>query len=374
MMLRVCCTGVTRGKARANVTTDLEVEDYKQIVAVVPGVRKLVVRNACQLKDEAMEYMLEKCDDLRYIQLYAANLVSDGVWHKTFRRYGKALEAVKLQWLDAAFEDDAVQEMVSYCPNLKRVKFKLCRRLGEASVTALSKLENLTHLSLSIKSEISTDSLIALVKSVGPRLQTLSLEHFLDADDTVLAAIHDSCRDLSKLRFTENDTATDAGLTALFTNWKNPPLVYVDLNSTRDVDNNNPNGPEDSIGLASSSFKALMAHSGSALQYLDIASCRHISLSAFMDVFSGSVTYPALETINLSFCNCVDTAVIAGIFKSCPSLRKLTAFGCFDVVDVVVPRGIALIGVPKAQDQIEQIGVGIDVQGALGKMMEIAAF
>jgi DNA repair protein RAD7 len=38
-----------------------------------------------------------------------------------------------------------------------------------------------------------------------------------------------------------------------------------------------------------------------------------------------------------------------------------------------VPRGIALIGVPKAQDAIEQIGTGIDVAEALGRMIEISA-
>ena len=41
------------------------------------------------------------------------------------------------------------------------------------------------------------------------------------------------------------------------------------------------------------------------------------------------------------------------------------AFGCFDVQDVVVPRNIALIGVPRAQDAITQFGVGIDVDEAI---------
>lgn len=49
------------------------------------------------------------------------------------------------------------------------------------------------------------------------------------------------------------------------------------------------------------------------------------------------------------------------------------AFGCFDVTDVVVPRGVVLIGVPKAQDEIEQFGVGIGVEEAVGRMIEAAA-
>jgi DNA repair protein RAD7 len=43
------------------------------------------------------------------------------------------------------------------------------------------------------------------------------------------------------------------------------------------------------------------------------------------------------------------------------------------VADVVVPRNIALIGVPRAQDAIEQFGVGIDVEEALGRMIEVGA-
>ncbi|KAF1351415.1 hypothetical protein BDV97DRAFT_421359 [Delphinella strobiligena] len=349
----------------------LEVEDYKDMFAVAPNIEKLILRNACQFKDEALEYMMDRCDKLKSIQLYAANLVTNEMWHNLFKRYGPQLEDVKLQWLDAAFEDNTVQEMVEDCPNLKRVKLKLCKRIGETSIVPIAKLKNLEHLSLQSTQETSSDALVHLITSVGSNLRTLSLEKFIDADDTVLAAIRDSCTKLSKLRFAENDVATDAGYAALFQSWKNSPLHFADFNSTRDIDNNNSPGPEDAIGLASAGFKAFMAHSGSALVNLDISSCRHITLQAFLDVFGSGQIYPSLETINISFCSPVETSVVAGIFKSCPALKQVVAFGCFDILDVVVPRGIALIGVPKAQDAIEQFGVGLDVNEALGRMMEM---
>jgi DNA repair protein RAD7 len=130
------------------------------------------------------------------------------------------------------------------------------------------------------------------------------------------------------------------------------------------MDNTNPDGPEEEpIGLASNGFTALMAHSGSRLEFLDISSCRHISHEAFVDIFDGTKLYPHLREINLSFCPVVDTHVIAGIFRSCPQIKKVVTFGCFQVADVVVPRGIVLIGAPKAQDQIEQFGeVVLDFQ------------
>lgn len=353
----------------------LEAEDFQSMFAVAPGVHKVVLRNACQFKDGTVEYMMDKCDEVNHLHLYAANLITNDMWLKLFRHYGAQLDTIKLNWLDAAFDDDAVQALVDSCINLKCLKLKLCRLLGEGAIKSISQLKHLQRLSLQIGHTVEPEDVIDLIKSVGPGLQTLSLEHFLDIDDTVLAAIKESCHQLAKFRLSENDTARDIAFRDLFTGWTNPPLTFADFNTTRDVDNNNPTGPEgdEAIGLGSAGFKALMAHSGSALVTLDVASCRHISLGTFNDVFDGTKVYPVLESINLSFCSCVDTMTVAGIFKSCPSLKKLIAFGCFDVLDVVVPRGIALIGVPKAQDEIEQIGIGIGVNEAVGRMVGVAA-
>jgi DNA repair protein RAD7 len=351
----------------------LEAEDYRQIFVMMPDIEKLVLGNCCQLKDDSIDYMLGRCHKLRHLQLYAANLVSSKMWHRVFREAGEILETIKLTWLDAAFEDLNVEDMVKCCPNLKRLKLKLCRRIGEDAVSAIAKIPKLEHLSLLMNRDVSPSALVSLVKKRGAKLRTLSLEKFLDADDELLQAIHDNCKQLSKLRIAENDTVRDAAFQALFTDWDNPPLKFVDFNSTRDVDNNNPTGPEDAIGFGCHGFRALMAHSGAQLHHLDIASCRHIDLAAFMDVFNGAQHYPALAEINVSFCNRVDNSVIAGIFKSCPNLKKLIAFGCFDVLDIVVPRQITLVGVPKAQDAIEQFGVGIGVDEAISRMVEVEA-
>ncbi|KAF2803958.1 RNI-like protein [Mytilinidion resinicola] len=352
----------------------LECEDYEHIFAFVPHIEKLALRNCCQFKDRCVEYMLEKAPRLKHIQLYAANLVTNDVWIKTFSVLGKQLETLKLEWLDAAFDDDAVAAMVGYCPNMSRLKFKRCRQLGIAAIDAIAHLTNLQHLSLQISQEVAGERIVNLIGNVGANLQTLSLERFLDAGDDVLDAIHDQCRSLSKLRFTENDYATDAAFAALFTGWANPPLCFIDVNSNRDIDNGNPEGPEEVIGLGDAGFVAMMEHSGSKLHTLDIASCRHISFATFSTVFDGKKKYPCLEELNVSFCTTVDTIVVAGIFKSCPKLKKLVAFSCFGIEDIIVPAGIVLIGVPKAQDAIEQFGEwGVDVNMALGKMVHVVA-
>ncbi len=335
---------------------ELETEDYIRIFSVVPNVQNLNLRNAGQFKDEVIDYMMERDSTLRSLQLEAANLVTNEKWVQFFIMGGDRLETLKLSWLDYSMDDEAFTSLIRYCPNLKRLKMKKCFRLGDAALGAITDLKQLEHLSLRFPMTTSPEALAELVSSVGPRLQTLSLEGFTDADDSVLSNMHTSCSRLSKLRFTENDTCSDEGFAALFIEWSNPPLSSIDLSSNRSVDYSAPDGPEDPVGLASAGLEALMNHSGSRLERLDISSCRHITYEAFSNVFDGKNQYLFLKDINVSFQTKIDTSIVAGMFKSCPELIKVTAFGCFNVIDVAVPRGVALIGVPNAGDKIVQEG------------------
>ncbi|KAF1940691.1 DNA repair protein-like protein Rad7 [Clathrospora elynae] len=346
----------------------LETDDYDQIFAVCPNVKEISLRNCCQFKDSNIDYMNEKARALSHIQLLGANLVSNDKWTELFIARGQDLKSFKVEWLDAAFDDQVVEALTTFCPNLERLKLERCKRIGPDSIDAIARLKHLQHLTLRFYDPITREKLIHLISSVGANLRTLCLEHFLDttsdATDAVLETIHTTCRHLSKFRFTENNECTDAGFVNLFSNWPNPPLRYVDVNSTRDLDNTNPDGPEEMpIGLASDGFRALIAHSGAKLEFLDLSSCRHIEHEALAHVFDGVRQYPFLREINLSFCPVVDTEVVAGIFRSCPQIKKVVTFGCFLVADVVVPRGIVLIGAPRAQEQLEQYGdVVLDFQ------------
>ena len=335
---------------------ELETEDYVKMFSIVPNLSTLNLRCAGQFKDEVLDYILERDITIHHLQLDAANLVSDSKWRDFLCKRGKYLESLKLSWLDYSMDDETVADLTKGCPNLKRLKLKKCFKIGEQSLNSIASLANLEHLSLRMIQPITCPYVVGLIKKVGSKLRTLSLEHFDQADDTVLKTIHNKCSKLVKFRFTENDYCTDAGFTTLFTNWGNPPLAFIDVNSNRDVDYTNPDGPTEPTGLASSGFKALMNHSRSRLERLDISSCRHITHEAFSEVFDGIKQYPFLKDINVSLLTKIDTPVVAGMFKSCPHLVKLTAFACFNVKDVVVPAGVALIGVPNAQDAIVQGG------------------
>ena len=293
---------------------------------------------------------------IRSLQLEATNLVSNGKWAEFFEKCGQRLRDLKLSWLDYSMDEETFKGLICQCPNIKCLKIKKCFRLGDVALGAIMELGQLEHLSLRFPTPTTPGVLADLVSSVGPGLRTLSLEGFSDADDDALSMIHSSCTQLSKLRFTENDVCTDVGFASLFTNWSNPALAFIDFSSNRSVDYAAPDGPDDPLGLASGGFEALMEHSGSRLERLDISSCRHITYECFFKVFDGKEQYPVLKDINISFLPKIDTSIVAGMFRSCPELIKVTAFGCFNVTEVAVPKGVALIGVPNAQDSIVQEG------------------
>jgi DNA repair protein RAD7 len=317
--------------------------------------------------------MQEKAPSLSHLTVYAANLVSDEAWKTYFSVRGPQLETLKLQWLDSTFDKSTVQSISENCNNLKRLKLYHCRKFDEESLNFISDMGSLEHLSLQQSSVvIPTSTLTEMVPKIIYKLKTLSLLGFYEANDDFLDEMHSLCRSLNKLRIAENDLITDAGITALFHDWLNPPLERIDLSATRDVDNSNPDGPEDTVGLGDSGLKTIMQHSGTALRKLNISSCRHITTAGFMEVFNGIKTYPELREIDLSFCDSVDTVVVAGIFKTCPKLQKLVVFGCFGVDSIVVPAGVLVIGAPKAQDAIEQFGnAGLNVEQALGGMLQM---
>ncbi|KAH8432581.1 DNA repair protein Rad7, protein [Aspergillus melleus] len=330
----------------------LETDDFQKILTFMPSLAHINLRFAGQLKDRVFEYLLDRNLPIRSLQLDAANLVSDAYWRRVFQRFGPQLERLKLSNLDFALDDESVALMCENCQSLRQLKLKYCWKMGDGSLQAISTLPLLESLSLGFVKETRLENLLEAVSRTGSGLRTLSLEGFTNADDRVLETIHDHCKSLTKLRFSDNSVCTDQGFVKLFSDWSNPPLQVVDLSSTRDVDNNNPDGPTDATGLASGGFVALMNHSGATIQKLNIASCRHVSRAAFEEVFSEEKRYPNLRELDVSFHTTLDDYLVGRLFRCCPAIKKLVAFACFNIRDVQVPVGVALIGGLKAQDSI----------------------
>lgn len=336
----------------------LETEDFQKIFGTMQHVEIVNLRFAGQMKDDQLLYMADKCTRIRHLQLGATNLISDVVWCTMAMKLGPQLESLKLSELNDSMRDETVVVVAKYCTNLKRLKLRSCSHMTEASLTALSTLTSLEHLTLAVAPDSTSESLSRMLTSLGPNLRTLCLENFYHLNDEVLGTIKDHCPKLSKLRIIGSTECSDKAFASLFDNNSPfPPLVYADLSDNRDIDSMNPDGPsEDAIGFGSLALPALLVHSGSRLTHLNLKSCRHVSHATLLECFDGDKQYPALKDIDMSFVAAVDDTVVAGIFKSCPNLAKLALFACFNARGAGIPRGIAVVGLPNAGDNILQGG------------------
>lgn len=331
----------------------------------MPQLRHLNLRYAGQLKNDDIELLISRDFDLQELQLDACNLVSTEMFKKLFEKYGPNLTSLRLSNLDCSLDTDAIKTMALYCRKLQRLKLTDCWLLGDDAVHAIGDIPTLRHLSLSLERRPEAGTTVNMIRKIGANLETLSLRGFDDVDDNILVAIRETCTKLTKFRFTDNSRCTDKGYTALFSGWANSPLVQADLSRTRSMDNANPDGPEEAIGLASEGFKALMQHSGEKLERLNISACRHIQYGSFLEVFGGGAeggkkrVYPQLRELDISFHTVIDDVLLQKIFQSCPRLVKVVAFACFNIRDAAIPPGISYFGGLNAHKYVLESGTSL---------------
>lgn len=326
----------------------LNPDDYIRIFQLVPSVKSLRLRNAVQFKNQVMDHLLGTTVALESLSLHGANLIDDEHWNAYLVQKGAHLKALKVYYTDGHFGDAQIQLLTVQTPGLERLKISHNQQVTDEGLAHIARLPALRHLSLEIYKPTSTAPYLAILDAIGPNLRTLALATVNQIGDEVLAAIHRKCTHLYKLRITDNEVLSDAAFAALFTNWPNPSLTYIDFHKCRYLEAFQPNHNPNNVGLGSTGFAALMKHSGPTLRHVDVHSCRHISRETFEAVFAAGTTYPELRSLNLSFCHGVNDHVCGLVFRACPNLKTLKVFGNFGVRDVRVPRGRILIGVPNA--------------------------
>lgn len=335
----------------------LNQQDFMNIFQVSPNLRELKIRCGVQFQDEVMEYLLSRDISLELFYLHGANLLSEEKWQEFIKSKGQTLKAFQVYFTDKHFGDGSLALLGDYCPELTRLKVSNNQSVTDDGVKSVANVSKLKHLSLHLHKTTTNATYIHTLAHIGQGLQTFSLKIVPDVDDTVLKAVHEHCRSLTKLRITHSESATDKGFVELFKDWANPPLLNIDLQKCRQVNSMMPRQNPDSIGLCDEGFKALMAHSGQKLRYLNVHACRHISREAFEEVFNEKADYPDLRKLEISFCEEVTDFIVGSIFRACPNIREVNVFGCMKVREVRVPRGVILVGVPNALGMIME---GVD--------------
>jgi DNA repair protein RAD7 len=328
-------------------------DDIIQCFQIPKNLRIFKIRNGILFKDRVLDYLATRDYNLESFSVHGANLLSDQAWTNFLSKKGQFLQTLWVKFTDKYFGDDMVAFLGEKCPNLKRLGICHNQKLTEEGVELIANLRQLETLSLHLQNSVSNRTFRRLIGAIGVQLKSLSLRGFTTIDDDVLDAIHDNCASLVKLRIQESSHVTDKGFISLFTNWANPPLEVIDFSKCRHLDSTVPRDPDSGIGLCSNGFRALMKHSGSHLRRLNIESCRYITAETFLEVFNGETTYPALECLEVAFCEEVTDEIIALMYRCCPLLREIVVCGCMKVLGrLPVPRGRLLIGVPNVMGMI----------------------
>lgn len=342
----------------------LSSDDYIRIFQYCPTIKFLRLRDAVQFKNKVMDHLLGTDIMLEKLSLHGANLIDDERWDSFLHTKGEALKTFQLHYNDGHFGDEQLELLPKTCPNLTRLKIVHNQKVTDAGLEHIAQIFSLVHLTINIYNPTTSSPYVNIINNVGADLRTLCIDK-ANIDDSVLDAIHTNCKNLKKLRLSDNDILTDEAFANLFTNWLNPPLTYINVHKCRHIDSNDPRDNPDGVGFSSLGFEAMMAHSSKTLKHVDINSCRHISLESFERVFAADKKYLDLTFMNISFCQSVNDFVVGSIFRACPNIKTLVVFGNFGVRDVRVPKGKILIGVPTALGmQIE--GMEDENEGRVG--------
>lgn len=333
-------------------------QDLINCFTVSQNLHTFKIRNGIHFSDSVVEYLMTREVKLQHISIHGANLLSDEQWMAFLAEKGQHLRTLKVHFTDKYFGDEVIESIVANCPNLEALALTHIAKLSHKAIRELAKLRNLNYLSLLLNRDIPAEAYIELLEKVGSGLKTLSLRQAFRADDGVLETIREHCTSIVKLRITECSNFTDAAFTKLFSEWQNKALEYVDLAKCRHLDSLRAQDVDSGIGLGSDGFRALMDHYGRKIRHVNVDSARYITAEAFDEVFGEGKEYAELRHLEISFCEKATDYTIENIFKTCPVLRELVVFGCLRVQGLVkVPNGKLLIGVPNVMGMIME---GVD--------------
>ncbi|KAL5628766.1 hypothetical protein BROUX41_002157 [Berkeleyomyces rouxiae] len=328
----------------------LTMDDLSLCFHTCTKLKKIIVRNGIQFKDPVMQIIIEANVPIESFSLHGGNLLSSDGWKDFFSARGPALKAIVVEYTDTSFSDDVVQHMVDKCPNLKHVSIRHSAKLTSHTLEAISRLKNLTSLSLQITAPIGVEHFCNLIAAVGPNLEVLSLRDMHEANNSLLDSIRTHCHTLRKLRINECPEFTDVAMANFFTNWTNPPLQHIDLYRCRPLvekRSDDQEGEDDTAkpAIGPRAFQALIAHSASHLRYLNVASARHISGEAFTEAFNVEGGLPRLTYADLSFCEMMTNTLVEKLIAVAPQMQQIVAFGCLRLsAKLIVPRHVQVIG------------------------------
>jgi len=266
-----------------------------------------------------METWATSLPSLTRLELLGPFLVR-GTWKLFFESHPQ-LEAFLITQ-SPRFDLECMESLVTNCKGLKEVRLKEIEKMEDGFLTYLKKLKGgLSYLDLSDPTtSCSETAVVGLLKVVGPTLTYLNLgKHTLLTDNFLNKGIKPHARTLTSLVLSHLPELTDEGVAQFFSTWTeaagrkapNPPLISLDLSRNHE--------------LSSASLAAILEHSGSTLQYLNINGWKSTSEEALSDI---AKLTKDLRSLDVGWCREMDDFVMKSLMEECRRVEEVKVWGC----------------------------------------------
>lgn len=293
-----------------------------------PNLQTLKLIYCGRITSKVIDLYGERLHHLRSVELSGAFLVTKEAWMTFFKNLGTRLETFKLAHT-ARFDKDCLEDLVSYCPKLKHLRFKYLSKMADDWLEIIARLSELTSLELEYpdaKQQLTSQSIIDMLSRVGRNLEVFSLKGCTLVDDDTLLKGLLPCPQLRSLTLTECELITSETVQKLFKCWKERyplgGLERLDLARCLRVDDE--------------ALKEIVRHSHKTLKYLNLHSLDNITANG-LEILAGTgegfggLGCTSLTHINFGFVRAMDNFVLKDLIDNCPQLQEILVHGCYQV-------------------------------------------
>ncbi|GAA98017.1 uncharacterized protein L969DRAFT_46361 [Mixia osmundae IAM 14324] len=321
--------------------TRLDQDGLQSIPVFSPRIQRMTLVMCGLVDDDVLEQWLSRFEHLTYLELYGPYLVTDAKWQSFFRSRGQD-KAAKLSGFlikqSARIDRGAVEALVDQNAAITHLQLAEIGRLRSDWLDLLTPLTSLVHLDLShggVDGDTITDeAVVKLLASVGANLETLILDaNSALTEETLTKGIKPHCKKLTHLSL-EQLAVSSEGLQDLFTDWQSQSLRRVNLHRCTDMEDE--------------ALDALVAHSGSTIEYLDLNSVDNLRELALMRL---AKSCPKMIELDLSFVRDVDDFIVKAVLDNMPALTTFFVWGNNRVSDLCPTRsGVKVVGQESQHD------------------------
>ncbi|KAK0468416.1 RNI-like protein [Desarmillaria tabescens] len=295
--------------------TKLTPDALRTLAHLNPNLTTLRLDFCGLLSDEVMSVWSTSLPNLVSLQLLGPFLVRPSSWINFFESHPQ-LECFKITQ-SPRFDVQCVETLIATSQKtLHALGLREIGKMSDEFLNCIKLLEGqLTYLDISEPSESCSEAaIIEMLSTVAPTLTHLDLSDHTEVSDKVLQqGLQPYSKAITSLGLKNLPELTDTGVADFFDSWTaNPPLTFLDISRIHLLNKN--------------ALLAILAHSGSSLQELNINGWRDIDNETLEEIGKQARD---LKKVDLGFCRGVDDFTVKSIIEgSKGGLQEVKVWGC----------------------------------------------